>query len=159
MLSVLDVPLVGAFLVHLLENVDQSSVDSGVFLQDKAVKVVLILKLALIKEVNTRELLLSAVVVALRRRRELTQHILGQFRRQLVLVAPHQRPQLDSVTSVSGQEADHVKVVVDFCPTVIMELPKIAILTAPTQPAANHLREGGTFNFRACCEVKYHIRK
>ena len=49
LLSVLDVPLVGAFLVHLLENVDQSSVDSGVFLQDEAVKVVLILEVAFIK--------------------------------------------------------------------------------------------------------------
>ena len=79
----------GALLVYLLENVDQSSVDSGVFLQDEAVKVVLILEVAFIKEVNPRELLLSGVVVALRRRRELTQHILGQLRGQLVLVAPH----------------------------------------------------------------------
>ena len=93
----------GALLVYLLENVDQSSVDSGVFLQDEAVKVVLILEVAFIKEVNPRELLLSGVVVALRRRRELTQHILGQLRGQLVLVAPHQRPQLDSVASVRGQ--------------------------------------------------------
>jgi hypothetical protein len=72
LLSVLYVPLVGALLVLLLENIDQSSVYAGVFLQDKAVKVVLILNLAFVKEVNSRELLLSVFFVARRRGRKLT---------------------------------------------------------------------------------------
>ena len=72
LLSVLYVPLVGALLVFLLENIDQSSVYAGVFLQDKAVKVVLILNLAFVKEVNSRELLLSVFFVARRRGRKLT---------------------------------------------------------------------------------------
>ena len=54
----------GALLVLLLENIDQPSVDAGVFLQNKVVKVVLILNLALFKEVNTWELLLSVCFVA-----------------------------------------------------------------------------------------------
>ena len=62
----------GALLVLLLENIDQSSVYAGVFLQDKAVKVVLILNLAFVKEVNSRELLLSVFFVARRRGRKLT---------------------------------------------------------------------------------------